>query len=188
MTDAFPHDGPAALWSGWFAAASRPDVHQAITATLHAVERSVADRAPRCDLSGRCCDFDRFQGGHRLYVTGLELAWTLLQPVRISAHAAPMRLIDQPRATPHDGACPFQKNRLCTVHTIRPIGCRLFFCDPAAESWQQTMYAHFLAEIRRPHDRHAVAYRYIEWRAGLREAWAHRDAAPSSSSVTTSEG
>ena len=158
-TDAAPEAG---LWRLWSIAAQRPEIDDALRRFYRMLDAHVASLSPRCDLSGRCCKFDTF--GHRLYVTGLEIAWLLIQldsdrtrPLLNAHHAAA------------DG-CPFQAGKLCSVHALRPLGCRVFFCDPAAQSWQSGAYEQCLADLRSLHDRDRIPYRYMEWRAGLDEA------------------
>jgi Fe-S-cluster containining protein len=152
---------PETLWRTWHAAVKRPDVVAALEQVRAEVESRIHARAPICELSGRCCNFDAY--GHRLYVTGLEIAWLL-------AHA-PQPELWQARLTP-EGACPFQIQRRCTVHLIRPLACRSFFCQKGTEDWQRQLHEHFLASLRELHDRFALPYRYMEWRAGLGEALA----------------
>lgn len=67
------------------------------------------------------------------------------------------------------GDCPFLVDRLCSVHAIKPLGCRVYFCDPSAQIWQQELSEAGLARIRSLHDRHGIEYRYGEWR-GMLEA------------------
>jgi hypothetical protein len=50
------------------------------------------------------------------------------------------------------------------------MGCRVFFCQEGTQGWQQELYEQFLAELRRMHEDRGLPYRYMEWRAGLREA------------------
>ena len=64
--------------------------------------------------------------------------------------------------------CPFQQVNLCSVHAIRPFGCRIFFCDSTAQDWQQDQYTRFHAELKRLHEELAVPYFYVEWRVALR--------------------
>lgn len=71
-------------------------------------------------------------------------------------------------------ACVFQVDGLCTVHAIRPLGCRIFFCQKGTEEWQHELYETFLGELRSLHDRLALPYCYMEWRLSLREAQATR--------------
>ena len=65
--------------------------------------------------------------------------------------------------------CPFQKGKSCTVHTIRPMGCRIFFCDASSKQWQEDRYEQFHGDLRRLHDALEVPYAYVEWRWALRE-------------------
>jgi Fe-S-cluster containining protein len=69
-----------------------------------------------------------------------------------------------------DGSgCPFQVNKLCSVHGFRPFGCRMFFCDATSTQWQNEQYERFHAELKELHKRLDVPYVYVEWREALRE-------------------
>jgi len=151
------------LWPAWRSAATQPAIDAAIADLYKRLDADIASRSPTCWVSGRCCNFDAF--GHKLYVTGLEIAWMLAKvPREEPPHA------DWPARLTVDGTCPFQVSRLCTVHTIRPLGCRIFFCQQGTEGWQQELYESYLTDLRRLHDEHALEYRYMEWRGGLRDA------------------
>lgn len=150
-----------------------------IDAVYQDVEAEIASRRPRCDQSGRCCRFDEF--GHLLFVTTAELAVFLGKlPVvsselrgKSAATAGGRRLHvlnllvtrnSQPE-TSH--ACVYQINNLCSVHSIRPFGCRIFFCDPTAQDWQQRHYELFHHRLKALHKRLGVPYLYVEWRQAL---------------------
>ena len=136
------------------AASARPEVAAAIHALYADVQLAIDDRRPACAVSGRCCRFEEY--GHRLYVTTLELA-------------AFVRQLETGYSTESwDGTgCPFQRSRLCTVHAIRPFGCRIFFCDPTRTEWQNDAYERFHARIQQLHTELNVPYFYVEWRAAL---------------------
>jgi Fe-S-cluster containining protein len=135
-------------------ASRRPDVAAAVSALYSKIEAEIAVRRPVCEMSGRCCRFDEY--GHRLYVTTMELA-AFMHELRIEPLV--------PQASP--GGCPFQRNRLCGVHSIRPMGCRLFFCDASSTDWQRDQYEQFHAQLKRLHESLAVPYVYMEWRSAL---------------------
>ena len=135
-------------------AAARPEVCDAVASVYHALAEQIELRRPVCVTSGRCCRFDEF--GHRLFVTTMELA----------AFAAAGGFADD--IAPMNGGCPFQRDKLCTVHAIRPFGCRIFFCDETSTDWQRQQYATFHAELKRLHERLKVPYFYVEWRNALR--------------------
>ena len=67
--------------------------------------------------------------------------------------------------------CPFEQDNLCSVHPIRPFGCRIFFCDEAVGDWQRQQYERFHAELKRLHDRFDVPYFYVEWRQALKSVY-----------------
>ena len=151
-----PDDTPA-LWRQWSDAAADPALDAELRAIYDGITEEVARRSPTCWISGRCCKFDTY--GHRLYVTGLEIAW-LLQRLPPESR---QRLADAD--LPAVDACPFQVKKMCSVRDLRPLGCRLFYCDPTAESWSHEVYEQFLAQLRELHNRRALPYRYMEWRA-----------------------
>ncbi|MGC4032333.1 MAG: hypothetical protein QM754_11495 [Tepidisphaeraceae bacterium] len=128
-----------------------PGLCDRVDALYAEVQAAISARKPRCDVSGRCCQFEKF--GHLLFVSTLELA----------AFAARRPENDLPDA---DG-CRYQINGLCTAHAVRPFGCRVFFCDPTAEAWQEEQYEHFHTRLKQMHDELGVPYLYVEWRQGL---------------------
>jgi Fe-S-cluster containining protein len=115
-------------------------------AALYArVDAEVAAANPRCDVSGRCCDFPR--SGQRLYATDLE-----------SAHAAAVAGgVPQGVAA---GSCAWYQEGLCRSREGRPLGCRLYFCDPAWEDRMPPLYERYHAELKALHERHGLPYRY----------------------------
>jgi Fe-S-cluster containining protein len=136
-------------------ASARPEVAAAIQALYADVQSAVDARRPACVVSGKCCRFEEY--GHRLYVTSLELAAFVRQ------------LAAGTSTEGWDGTgCPFQRARLCTVHAIRPFGCRMFFCDATSTEWQNEAYERFHARIQQLHADLNVPYFYVEWRGALR--------------------
>jgi Fe-S-cluster containining protein len=138
-------------------ATARDEVVEAVAAIYESVREQIDARRPVCVMSGRCCRFEEY--GHRLYVTTMELA-------SFSRAASPQGFLGAMSAWDGTG-CPFQVNRLCSVHASRPFGCRIFFCDPTATQWQQDLYERFHAELKGLHESLQVPYFYVEWRAGL---------------------
>ena len=138
-------------------AARRTDVREAVGRLYEDVRGEVEARRPVCVVSGRCCRFEEF--GHRLFVTTLELA--------AFVHGLGLQM-DLQGSTPWDGTgCPFQVRKLCGVHSIRPFGCRMFFCDATSTEWQNQAYERFHARLKTLHEELNVPYRYVEWRMAL---------------------
>jgi len=138
-----------------FDAAAHPQVGQRVAHLYDQLQCEIDRRRPLCLISGRCCRFDEY--GHRLYVTTAELA------------AFVQALGDRPipPVAPGSAACPFQVGKLCGVHPIRPLGCRIFFCDATAADWQRDLYERLHADLKRLHEELAIPYAYVEWRSAL---------------------
>lgn len=142
----------------WLAAAANEFLCAELETVYDEVRRETERVKPVCSASGRCCRFEEY--GHRLYVTGLEAAYTLARlPAPLTREA-----LDAARQA---GGCPFQVENLCIAHTIKPLGCRTYYCDEAAQEWQKDLTERMLAKIRAIHDRHGLEYRYGEWRGML---------------------
>ena len=119
------------------------------------VDRAVAAAGPRCDASGRCCRFKEY--GHTLFVSHFE-AELLLE-------SAP------PYTTPvsADG-CPFQVDNLCTARAARPLGCRIYFCDPAYQDRQGEITEAALARLKHLAGECGTGWRYAPLYFFLNEA------------------
>ena len=143
-------------------AAARADIREAVARLYGDLQREIDARKPICSASGKCCRFEEY--GHRLYVSTLELAAFVAQ-VPAAHQEVPVQSRSLPVLT--TPGCPFQVDNLCSVHPIRPFGCRMFFCDPTAADWQNERYEHFHAELKRLHELLDVPYFYVEWRTAL---------------------
>ncbi len=110
------------------------------------VDAAVAAAGPVCVASGRCCRFKEY--GHTLFLSNLE--------AEVLLHDAPP--YDAKTVTPD--FCPFQQGNLCTARQPRPLGCRVYYCDP---NYQDTCkeitetYLHRLKELAAAHD---IPWRY----------------------------
>jgi hypothetical protein len=109
------------------------------------VDREVAAAGPVCLASGRCCRFKEF--GHVLYLSNLE-ADVLL------AAAPPY---EQPVTADY---CPFQKGNLCTAREPRPVGCRVYYCDPSYQETGNRITEKYLHRLKRLADANGVDYLY----------------------------
>jgi len=118
-----------------------------LRAIYKALDQEIAQLGPVCELSGRCCRFAEF--GHTLFVSGPEFA------VLLNESPPPSRPLD-------DGAtCPWQdlKGR-CTAREARPLGCRVYFCDPGYESHAPQLSERFLTQMKRLVERYDLAWNY----------------------------
>ncbi len=110
------------------------------------VDRDVAAAGPVCVASGRCCRFKEY--GHTLFLSNLE--------AEVLLHDAP----------PYDPAtvtadfCPFQQGNLCTARQPRPLGCRVYYCDPNYQDTCGAITEKYLRRLKEIADAHQVAWRY----------------------------
>jgi Fe-S-cluster containining protein len=157
-------NNPSMLRDAVLQAAARDEVRAAVLRVYADLQRAIDLRKPVCTASGRCCRFEEF--GHRLYVTTIELA-AFVRDLPEDSQSATGDLRSVMQSSP--GGCPYQVGGLCSVHAIRPFGCRIFFCDATSDQWQHEQYELFHAELKRLHEALGVPYRYVEWREALRE-------------------
>lgn len=155
------------------AAARRPEVVEAMRAFYAEVDRLVAAQSPVCLNKGECCRFAQF--GHRLYVTALEVSYYLA------------RMDEQTVPAVTEEVCPHAFDGNCHARDRRPLGCRVFYCDPAAGHWQGPLTEEMLGRLRKMHDEFAIPYFYAEWLTVLRELVRESLPAPSSPGIHSRE-
>jgi len=142
-----------ALAPDWLAAVANPAIARELETIYAKTAAAIVERKPVCVASGRCCHFEAH--GHRLYVTGLEAAYTVSRATGgLSGEAAPASarlslpiLNTQSLSAAHTaGTCPYLSGTLCTVHSIKPLACRTYYCDPTAQEWQHELTERLLGE------------------------------------------
>ena len=123
----------------------RPDWHGEVLQLYEEVDREIAAAAPRCDASGRCCRFKEY--GHTLFISQLE---------------AEVLLADAPEFSGEVTAdfCPYQVNNLCTARDPRPLGCRVYFCDPNYEGVGERLTEKYLKRLKELADRYELGWKY----------------------------
>ena len=144
----------------WWSGAADPGVESAMQAMVREADEAVRARRPVCLASGNCCRFEAF--GHGLWLTGLEVAWSLRHIGRAPGAEDVENAIRR-------GDCPFLVHGGCSVHAARPLGCRAYFCDGAGAGWQEALLERWHGQVRGLHERLALPYRYDEWRRLLRD-------------------
>lgn len=117
------------------------------------VDQAVAGGNSTCRACGKCCHFET--AGHRLYVSAGELMY-------LASSGAPP-----------DGAsgvlrCPYQVGPACSAGPRRPLGCRTYFCDPAARALGRRAYEPSHRRIKALHEAHGLPYEYLELTGAIR--------------------
>jgi hypothetical protein len=121
------------------------DLRDKVLELYSEVDREVAAAGPVCVASGRCCRFKEY--GHVLFLSKLE-ADVLL------AAAPPY---ERP-VTPD--YCPFQRGNLCTAREPRPLGCRVYYCDPNYQETGNRITEKYLRRLKELADAHGVVWQY----------------------------
>lgn len=133
----------------------------ALLAIYHELDAEIARRAPVCQLSGRCCRFAEYD--HTLFLSAVELG------VLLADAPAPSRPLDQGET------CPWQDAQgRCTAREARPLGCRVYFCDPGYEGQAADLSETFLARIKQLTDDFGMPWNYAPLHQHLRVAWRQR--------------
>jgi hypothetical protein len=125
----------------------RPPYFDELREIYATLDSEVARLAPVCQISGRCCRFREY--GHTLFLSEPELEYLLLEAT------APVRDLD-------DGeTCPWQDTRgRCTARGARPLGCRVYYCDPSYQDAAPWLSEHFIARLRDLTRRHGLSWNY----------------------------
>jgi len=129
------------------------------------LDRAVSELAPVCELSGRCCRFEEY--GHTLFVSEVEAA------VLIADAPAPVRPLDS------GATCPWQDSKgRCVAREARPLGCRVYFCDPRYEDHAPTISERFLSRLKALCDARGWAWNYAPLHRHLAVADSEGELAP----------
>ena len=134
-------------------AAIDPAALAGLRALYAALAAELAVLAPRCELSGRCCNFPA--SGLTLFSTDLELA-----------HLAATASL---RADGDESLCPWWEKGLCTARDGRPLGCRVYFCDASKAAELEALSERYHARLKRLHVEFGVSYLYAPFVRRVRE-------------------
>ena len=117
--------------------------------------REIAAAAPVCELSGRCCRFKEY--GHTLFISRCEA--DLLLEAGLPAGS----VVDE-------AGCPFQIDGLCTARERRPLGCRVYFCDPNYAGVGEELSERYLKKLKQLHVETETPWEYGPLHRFLKDA------------------
>ena len=132
-------------------------VREPLQTLYDALDADVASAGPSCALSGRCCRFEEY--GHTLFVSAAEFA------VLLADAPEPSRPLD-------DGAtCPWQDRAgRCSARGARPLGCRLYYCDPEYQDRCRELGEAYVERLRGVVDGLGLPWDYAPLHRHLRTA------------------
>ena len=111
------------------------------------LDLEVAAIGPVCELSGRCCRFLEY--GHTLFVSTAEVNYL------VGSAAPPVRPLDSGET------CPWQDSRgHCTARDARPLGCRIYYCDPSYQERAHELSERFIDRMKRLSCDHGISWNY----------------------------
>ena len=119
------------------------------------VDRAVAAAGPVCVASGRCCRFKEY--GHVLFVSNLEADVLLADAPAYERPVSP-------------DFCPFQQGNLCTARAPRPLGCRIYYCDPTYQETGNQITEDALGRLKELAQEHGLDWQYAPLHHFLNEA------------------
>jgi hypothetical protein len=96
------------------------------------LDAELAAEAVGCQRCGRCCNFH--QNPYILFASWLERA--LID-----------RATREPAGLHDDGSCGWQRDGLCTIHEVRPLGCRTAFCRADWGQRQQELHERYRGRL-----------------------------------------
>ena len=126
--------------------------------------RDIAAAAPVCEVSGRCCRFKEY--GHTLFLSRPEAELLLSEGLPQGA-------------TVDEACCPFQIGGLCTARERRPLGCRVYFCDPQYADTGPELSERYIRRLKELHEVAGTTWEYRPLHHFLRERFEGTSQSPS---------
>jgi Fe-S-cluster containining protein len=132
------------------------ELRSELRALYDELDVEVSRLGPVCQISGRCCRFREY--GHTLFVSTPEIQLLLAE--------AP----DPQRPLDRGETCPWQDPLgRCTAREARPLGCRVYYCDPAYEPSAPELSERFITRLKRLSERHGLPWNYAPLHRHLQE-------------------
>jgi hypothetical protein len=139
------------------------ELRRQVLALYQDLDREVAAAGPVCVASGRCCRFKEY--GHVLFLSSLEADVLLAQAPPYQQPVSP-------------DFCPFQQDNLCTAREPRPLGCRVYYCDPSYQETGNRLTEKYLNRLKELAQAHGVAWCYAPLHTFLNATPADRPVPP----------
>jgi len=137
-------------------------LREEVLAIYQELDREIASRGPVCQLSGRCCRFAEYD--HTLFLSQIELE------VLLADAPPPSRPLDEGLT------CPWQDPQgHCTARNARPLGCRVYYCDPNYEGQATEISEEYLARLKQLTLELEQPWNYAPLHRHLANAWPQID-------------
>lgn len=132
-------------------------LRRSIGAVYDELGSALEEIGPTCSLSGRCCRFEEY--GHTLFLSRDEAELLLADA------PPPARPLDE------GSHCPWQDGSgRCTARRARPLGCRIYHCDPNFAPHAGPLTERFLDRLKQLSDERGRDWAYAPLHVHLRAA------------------
>jgi len=108
-------------------------IREQLNSLYSKLDKEINSLSARCYGCGKCCNFKK--NGLKLYVQKVELD-LIKEETGITPYLLP------------EGNCVFQENDICTIHRIRPLGCRTFFSEAPNSTDHQNLFEVYHKKIK----------------------------------------
>ena len=123
------------------------EFRQALHDLYAELDAEIRKRGPVCELSGRCCRFREY--GHTLFLSEPE------------AHVLVGEAPPASRAIDDGATCPWQDPAgRCTAREARPLGCRIYYCDPSFAEPATELSEVFIGKLKELVDKFDLPWNY----------------------------
>lgn len=130
-----------------------PHIRERLDGIYRRLQDDIAATGVVCRQRGLCCDFEKMD--HVLFCSTLELENMASAP-RYEAANASGRL------------CPFWKDGMCEARDVRPLGCRVYYCDTSyTAEHSQRVYEKYHRDIEELARESNTDYAYVPMIAAL---------------------
>ena len=126
---------------------------------LDAQIRENAGMAGRCNICGKCCNFDSYD--HHLFVTQPEVMYLT---AKLGSENLDCRQTSIKPMT--DGICPYNVDGKCTVYEHRFAACRIFCCNGDTD-FQSGLSESALGKLKSICTEFQIPYRYTDLATAL---------------------
>lgn len=130
-------------------------LHNEVRRIYGRLDADVKNAGPVCEISGRCCRFGEY--GHRLYLSRPEAEILFHEGLPDDAEIS-------------EETCPFQSGNVCTAREKRPLGCRVYFCEPTYQDRCIELSEQYIGELKQLHQAHERDWEYAPLHVFAREA------------------
>jgi Fe-S-cluster containining protein len=121
-------------------------LRKSLNVLYEALQEELVVLPAKCYGCGKCCNFK--ENGMQLFAQKLE------KDLIVEETGVEPFLVEK-------GHCNFQENGLCTIHPIRPLGCRTYFSEAPNSVAHQDLYEKYHRKIKNIGNENQIDYQFV---------------------------